>query len=438
MGSAIDRGASADAGGASDAGRLDMSVTVTRPMGPAAALFDGNLVGADYWSGRPEILSAGVGFADIVGLPEPMLNEEAVRRAGGAWSTQFGCDADDTRTYTSASTEMQIGNGYVLQLPYTGLRDGAIGLDGLPVVFSWPVDTRTLDLTDFRLTLSTGEIVTPLAVGPFPNIENNERNVVVLFGEFANRLPSSEPGARFPVRVEIVDDDTPLLLVGPGGQVESGVGLSWTTDSSPYDSNNGPRLVGAKINRIDRSGVIGEGVDGPLSNLLSPPNDELLLYDTGDFKIRVLTSGGFSPDGVRGVLPTDFETFFRLRVQGPNGEVIVDRAGVDYQVTGGRLRVVGLSDLGAPASADVTYDGCYAEDLDNYIDIVLEGDEAAMRSITHVEIPSVVGGYPGFYNPGGPGTTPFPGVIYTQPGPPDLEPVINALDDPMRVTQRTR
>ena len=35
------------------------------------------------------------------------------------------------------------------------------------------------------------------------------------------------------------------------------------------------------------------------------------------------------------------------------------------------------------------YDDCYAEDRDNYIDIILVGDEAAARNITHVEIPSL-------------------------------------------------
>lgn len=41
-----------------------------------------------------------------------------------------------------------------------------------------------------------------------------------------------------------------------------------------------------------------------------------------------------------------------------------------------------------------------------------------------------------FYNPGGPGPEPFEGVRYTAPGPPDLEPVVIALDNPMRVSRR--
>jgi hypothetical protein len=81
-----------------------------------------------------------------------------------------------------------------------------------------------------------------------PNWENNERNTVVLFGDFGNRKPSDERGAIFPVKLEIVADDTPLMLVGPGGREVSAVGLTWTTDTSPYDA--GPVLDGAKLNWV--------------------------------------------------------------------------------------------------------------------------------------------------------------------------------------------
>ena len=83
----------------------------------------------------------------------------------------------------------------------------------------------------------------------------------------------------------------------------------------------------------------------------------------------------------------------------------------------------------------IAYDDCYAEDRDNYIDIILTGDLLAARSLTFVEIPSLEGGYRAFYNPGGPGPQPFEGVIYSAPGPADMEPIIMALDDPMRVSR---
>lgn len=416
--------------------------SITYPVGPLNTLLDGDLIAADYWSDEPKILSAGMGFADIVGVMSPVLTEEIVRQAGGAWLSDTNCDTTNSASFTSTSTQQQIGALYVLQTPYGELKDGAIGLDGLPIVFSWPVLTNTIDLTDFQFTLNTGEIVRPLAASSWPNFENSERNCVVVFAEFGNRLPSSDPNARFPVKCEIVADDTPLMLVGPGNQLVSAVGLSWETNSSPYDENNGPRLVGAKLNYVGDQAV-GESVSNSfaaaiLGDLLAP-NSEFALYGGGDFRLRMLTTGGFSPDGVRGVNPTDFEKFFRIHVRGENGDtVLIEKDSTDYQVLGGTLRVIGLSDLGEPAGGDVEYGDCYTEDRDNYIDIILEGDTAAARNILFLEIPSLEGGYAPFYNPGGPGTTPFEGVNYNQPGPRDLEPVIMALDDPMRVTYDVR
>lgn len=415
---------------------------VNYPAGPFATFFDGELIGADYWSEEPKILSAGMGFADIVGVPTAMLTEDVVRQAGGAWLFDIDCDTTNTGLFTTTSTLQQVGAVYITQTPYGPLKDGAIGLDGLPIVFSWPVLTNTIDLTDFKFTLNTGEVVTPLAASSNPNGENNERNCVVVFAELGNRLPSSDPNARFPVKLEIVEDDTPLTLVGPNNQLVSAVGLTWETDSSPYDENNGPRLVGAKLNYVGEE-PLGEGVNSSfaaqaLGGLLAP-NSEFDLYNGGDFRLRILTTGGFSPDGVRGVLPTDFEKFFRIHVRGENGDtVLIEKDSIDYQVKGGSLRVIGLSDLGAPEGNGVAYSDCYIEDRDNYIDIILVGDTAAARNILFLEIPSLEGGYSAFYNPGGPGTTPYEGVSYTQPGPRDLEPVIMALDDPMRVTYNIR
>jgi hypothetical protein len=304
-------------------------------------------------------------------------------------------------------------------------------------VFSWPVASETVDISDFQFTLNNGDVVFANSIGMWPNWELNERNTVVVFGDFGNRGLSSEADAVFPVRLDIVEDDTPLLLIGPGGQEFNAVGLSWETDSTPYDA--GPVLVGAKLNFVGEEPIGESGLQMVGTVIGMMPNDEFSLYGGGDFRIRVLTTGGFSPDGVTGLQPNMYEDFFRVHVTGADGEtVLLEEVGVDYKVAGGTLRVVGLSDLGQKENPDegIYYDDCYAEDRDNYIDIILVGDEEAARNVTYVEIPSLEGGYRAFYNPGGPGPEPFEGVRYTAPGPPDLEPVIIALDDPMRVSRK--
>jgi len=407
-----------------------LAVGVMNSLNMQDQLFDGALKEADYWSDEPVILSAGMGFEGIIGWPE--VNEETVREAGGSWYGSVMCtNGEDPPAGAYTSTVSTAG----VELFYKGTAEDD---DGLPIVFSWPVATETVDLTDFQFTLNTGKIVFPNSAGMLPNWELNERNTVVVFGDFGNRGLSSEEGAIFPVRLDIVEDETPLLLIGPNGQEFNAVGLSWETDASPYDS--GPKLVGAKLNHVG-SEAMGEGGLGVGERSGVLPNDELSLYDEADFRIRVLTTGGFSPDGITGLTPTMFEDFFRIHAKGPDGEVVLlEKVGQDYLVADGTLRIVGLSDLGQKENPDegIFYDDCYAEDRDNYIDIILVGDEAAARNITHVEIPSLEGGYSAFYNPGGPGPEPFEGVRYTAPGPADLEPVINALDNPMRVSREAK
>ena len=392
-------------------------------------LMDGRLVSADYWSDTPQILSAGLGFDGIIGLPR--LDEPTVRAAGGPWDASLTCTSGEVpraTQRTSAALSLGIPLGYTLA-PGANIDHD----DGLPVVFSWPVRTDTVDPMAFQFTLNTGRVVFPKAAGMVPNWELNERNVVVVFGQLGNRGVLGEPDAEFPVRLDIVATPTPLTLVGPSGE-RSAVGLAWTTDHSGYGA--GPTLVGAKLNRVDPQPQ-GEG-GTPLGRGLLP-NDERALYgDAAQFRLRMLTSGGFSPDGISGVHPSDFAKFFRLRAQGSDGtEVIMDRVGVDYQLAGGSLRILGLSDLGQKAdpAQGVYYDGCYQEDRDNYIDIILAGDEAAARHITTLEMPGLVAGYQALYNPGGPGPSPFPGVRYTAPSPPLLQPVTIALDNPMRVSR---
>ena len=407
-----------------------LTVGVMNSLNIQDQLFDGALKEADYWSDEPGILSAGMGFEGIIGWPE--VNQETVREAEGSWYGSVMCtNGEDPPAGAYTSTVSTAG----IELFYKGTAEDD---DGLPIVFSWPVATETVDLTDFQFTLNTGDIVFPNSAGMLPNWELNERNTVVVFGDFGNRGLSSEEGAIFPVRLDIVEDETPLLLIGPNGQEFNAVGLSWETDTSPYDS--GPKLVGAKLNHVGNE-ALGEGGLGFGTRSGVLPNDELSLYDEGDFRIRVLTTGGFSPDGITGLTPTMFEDFFRIHANGSNGEVVLlEKVGQEYLVAGGTLRIVGLSDLGQkenPAEG-IFYDDCYAEDRDNYIDIILVGDEAAARNITYVEIPSLEGGYNAFYNPGGPGPEPFEGVRYTAPGPADLEPVINALDNPMRVSREAK
>ncbi len=372
------------------------------------------LIDADLWSQAPSILSADYGFDNIVGVEG---GETEVRNAGGTWnSTACSNGAQPSRVaLTSSSRPNDVAYAFGRPVYFQ---------DAIPVVFSWPVLPSTLGPTDFLVTLSDGRRVTPQVASIFPNVEYNERNTAVLFGEFGNRLLPGNSGAIYPVRVDIVSDASPLRLLGAQGPV-SAVGLS---RASGHGYVNGPTLLAAKLSRMSAA---GEGAPSAFSNRL--PNDGIAHYGaSARYRLRLLTNFGTSPDGVRSVLPGEFSRYFRLNATSASGaNIVLSQPGVDYFIDGARIRILGLADLGPRQSV---YDDCYVEDHDNQIDIVLDGDEAALRRLRSVEIPSASAGYRPLYNPGGAGNRPTSGVTYTAPSRPVSRTIVNALDAPATVT----
>ncbi|HTZ25272.1 MAG TPA: hypothetical protein VMC83_14875 [Streptosporangiaceae bacterium] len=390
------------------------------------------IINADIWAAKPEMMAAGLGFTNIVGVPNLSTSNVTLSKtlavlAGGTWNN-VRCANGQTpplASYTSASTPQGVRLYYGQNVYYS---------DGLPVEFSWPILPSTLDADDFKVTLSNGTSVSPQVASIWPNYLYNERSVAVLFGHFGNRIPPGQPGAIYPVSVQVVQGSSTLELVGPGQRIVSAVGMSVKSPGSPYTApgvppadRGGPTLVAAKLSRMSAVGNTAPKIFP--QNL---PNDGISLYGKqAKFRLRMYTSGGMTPNGVTPLLPTEYDKYFRVVATTSSGrKVALVRSGKTYYVDGQPLRVVGLADLGVKQA---TYDACYTELRNNYIDIILDGSIAAARRITAVQIPST-GRYKPLYNPGGPGNNPAPGVLYSAPSPPISQPVTDALKNPMTVT----
>ncbi len=376
------------------------------------------VINADLWDDQPRILAAGYGFEGIQGIPG-LLTAADLQKAvdAGAGVNLDWANLDPVpplRNLTSGASPIGIA--------VAGFGGTPLFADAMPIEFSWPLLPSTVSPTDFAIRLNTGEVVTPSVAALNPNYDHNERHVIVVFGAFGNRLIPGEPGAVYPESIEIVADETPLMAVGPDGPV-SIVGLTQSS-SNPYVA--GPSLVGARLTRFS---PVGDFPPAALANAF--PNDAFALYgEAAEYRLRLFTSGGFSPDGVSGLLPDDFERFFRLHAVDAQGQpVVISQAGLSYDLGDGELEVVGMAEVGAPT--DGTPDRAYyVEDHDNYFDIVLRGDAAAMARLLAVEIPtSAEPGYLDLYNPGGPGRTPDPNTRYTKPALPEFEPISISLGD---------
>jgi len=435
--------------GCSDSDSPDINDEIAQPDGatrsddaqpdelPAAyvAIMTDRLIEADYWQEEPAILAAGLGFTDINGIPDlgtpgQTLDamEQLVREYGGGWH-------DVTSTADDIAQRARTSSNSVFGMTETFGYASPSG-DGLPMELSHPVLASTVQREDILIWLNTGDTVVPTNISVMPNMEFNERSTLVMNGDFGNRLDTDDPEAVFPVMFEIVDE---LLMMTPAGAFDA-KGLAYGDGATPltaYRSGHGPRLCAAKLTRAD-AGIAGEGAPTTFQDS-SLPNDAISLYgEDADFRIRVLTTGGFSPDGVRSLYPSEYRQFFRVGIQ-PDGIAADDydallwltETDTLYSLDNvGSIEVLGLAELGVKRDS---YDDSYIEDHDNQIDIVLKGDRAMAERVVVVHIPAT-GDYQPFYNPGGPGDRPDPDTRYSEPGPTYFQPVTIAIDNPMLVS----
>ncbi len=387
------------------ADRLVQFVNASRAdtSGTAASLQTPINYNADIFAATPAIVTANYGFDGYMGVPGLTgtgPNDRAIAAFYNvAWESLDPALGAAQRAYTSAVSTDSISSVYGVDL---------LLADTIPVVFSNPVLPTTVNPTDFLITLSDGSQVNPLTAAFLPNLEFNERQTVVIAGYLGNRLQPGDPGAMYPVSVTVIDDGSPLQLLTNTGPV-SAVGLS-AQSANPYVTGNGPRLVAAKLNYFSN---LGEG--GPIGmSLASQNNSGADLYGSqAQYRLRLYTSAGFSPDGIASLLPGEFSRYFILEATADDGSTIeITQANTPVTIGSfGSITVVGLADL---AQAGATENAAYVEDHDNYYDVILSGDPAAVARLSSVRMPST-GSYSPVYNPGGPGNDPTaPGAA---PGP---------------------
>jgi len=380
------------------------------------------LINADLWEASPRIMAANYGFEGIMGIPQYFsVADLSLAVAAGAGVNQDWAVLDPVPPLRNVSSA-----GGTLGVAIAGFGAYSLYADAMPIEVSWPLLPGTVQPDNIAITLNTGQTVNPVAAALNPNYDHNERHVVVVFGQFGNRLSPGVSGAIYPVNVAFVSGNSDMMAVGPDGPVAL-TGLT-SLGSNPYVA--GPALVGAKLNRFS---PVGDFSPPALNTAF--PNDGFTLYgEDAQYRLRLYTSGGFSPDGVSGFLPTDFDQAFRLHAINQNGDpVVITRTGQVYDLGVGELEVVGLAEVGGPLDSPIVSGqpdrAYYVEDHDNYFDVILKGDEAAIRLLQSVEIPtSQEAGYMDIYNPGGPGRTPVTGVTYTKPALPQTFAVDLSLD----------
>ena len=369
------------------------------------------IINADIYGGqaKPEILGAGYGFEGILGIPGLQTADDIEKAyAAGAGVVSSLLDLDDVPLRNITSGTSNIG---LVASGYSNAPIAESYMDAMPIEFSHPILPSSVDPNNFELELNTGRKVNPLYAALNPNYEFNERQTVVVTGYFGNRLGSDAVGAEYPVKLTIVESSNPLQLVTPAGLFEA-TGLS-KESNNPYDTYNGPTLVGAKLSKLSLAGDYApDGFDNAVKN----HGVEYYGNNKKFYRLRLFTSGGFSPDGVSGFLPDQFSQYFQINAKKADGSLQkISSANKRYEVNGGTVKVLGIADLGQ--GKDVESDYLYSEDHDNQFDIIIKASSRkAAASLKNVILPDPrLGTHRPIYNPGGPGSSSDRSTTFTEP-----------------------
>jgi hypothetical protein len=371
----------------------------------SSALARNILLAADVYGDQPRILTANYGFDGYMGVPGLNGTDAAARDAAYAANVAWqdldpGLNAPSRALYSAVGTSAFLA---IYGVP-------ALRADTIPVVFSHPVLPASVSPDAFRITLNTGETVTPITASFLPNLEYNERQTVVLSGYWGNRMAPGQSGALYPVRVDIVPTRTPMMLVTAGGLVPaSGLGIE---SRNPYQTGNGPRIVAAQTQSVLQSGRRRPSIAAQLLR----QQRRRPLWRTGEIPVthlhqrRVLAGWHceLAADRLQPILPAQGTGSVR---QGPSNSP--RPAGPTRFPATVRCAFWGWPTPGSnkPVTTPPTW-----RTMTTSYDVILDGDLAAVERIYEIQMPSS-GAYRAVYNPGGPGNHPAgnppPGVPFT-------------------------
>lgn len=379
------------------------------------------IVNSNLYSDKPEILSAG-GFSFLQsGL---ILNKENVRQIEGNWNDNYNTLEVPLRAITTSGDPRGY---YSTVFPTLGYK-----FDNIPICFSFPILPSSVDISQFYLTLNNGMVTKPIVFTFSPNTKLNEKQCIVIGGYFNNKITTG-PNAVYPVSLEIVEGSNGkrMMAVGPNGLYDmTGKNISC---SNPYSQSlEIASVILTKYNLPDIYNYLGDIGCG--INAIEDSNSPLSLYSNdAEYRFRIFTKGGYSPNGISSMLPDKYENYFYLQHIDPLTNEITNlkKSNFKYFFSCGYVEVIGLADLGMAQS---NYDDTYIEDHDNQIDIVVKGSEDVIKNIKKLIIPSTGDNYTKFYNPGGPGPTPFPNIVYSLGSEYQVIKIINNLDNPNSVS----
>ncbi len=379
------------------------------------------VINANIFSDTPKLLSASFGVTPGAVY---IFDETEILSVYGNYNTNLSIDRNLERSISTTPDIRNINS-------YTN-TNYMVGFDQIPICFSNPCLLSSIDVNCFVVYLNTGLISKPISIASGPNSKYNEKHCVLLCGYFGNRLKG--PNAVYPTSLEIIKaNGSTFKLIGKKGLIDA-TGMSINILNA-FTGKVPGTILSCILNIYYTPKIYNYLGDEGCGLTPFQNNSGYLLYGKdAQYKFRIYTSCGYSPNGISSMTPDNYERYFYLQYTDPKTMQKTDliKSNYIYQFSIGSVEIVGLADLGQKQD---TYDEeIYMEDHDNYIDICVKGNYNVIKNIKKLIVPSDGQQYTKFYNPSGPGPTPQSDVTYTIPSVYQEVDIVNNIKNPNCVT----
>ena len=298
---------------------------------------------------RPAILSALYGYDGCLGSVNDFWSDKEYFQNLQDRNCTVIEEEDGFKTNVPKSYQLKFGCQ-----TFSGLK----WLDGIPLVFNFPLITKP-DLSAIEIELSDGNRTNPVCLLLAPADEMNERDTMLLLGNFGNGALDTVR----PARISLAGD---VLLKSPDGEINAR-GLTYQNEDDMNYLTSSVRLVYARLWDVEQYPEETRHNLWPLPSWVYPNNCQTLFTNTTHV-LRTAFSGGMTLDGIRSVRP-DNKNIFKLTDD-----------------TGKTVEYLGLGDLGKTISVDEGEE--YQQDGDNIIDICLDltGNQDILEDLIVLEL----------------------------------------------------
>jgi len=255
----------------------------------------------------PQILSCFYGYAGCIGVPDDEITEDALRRRG---CVVVGALPGGINS-ASATQVAQMCSQQHFSVSRASLPSP---LDGMPCIFSFPIDRWSLETVEqIQVELSDGRVVTPDCATLLPAIEVAQLHTLLLLSDSFGAKPNEGQKATYPVAVRI-QGIKPLHATIEVDSLKRGpFNLVYTGDMG-YN-NTGVQLIRARV----LPAALAETLDSTGVGMLNQrnwPSTCKAAFPEATHSLQVMFNGGMSTDGVTSVPSGEAASVYDIQLNG--------------------------------------------------------------------------------------------------------------------------